>query len=201
NRLQFKYDEFSRLLEETDPLGRRTTYEYHHLTTLVTQVSYPDGSTWRARYDDKGNLLAEFDALGQMTEYLNSDDGLPHTIIDATYKSKYLWWNTLAQVERYQDCSGKSTYYRYDERQHLVAVTDALNQTTTLARKPDGEVLRISHPDGTTESFTYNVYGQVLSHTDGKGQTTRLMRTARGLPSSRQDAKGQRVRYEYDKAA
>ena len=200
NRLQFKYDEFSRLLEETDPLGRKTTYEYHHLTTLVTQVSYPDGSTWRARYDDKGNLLAEFDALGQMTEYLNSDDGLPHTIIDATYKSKYLWWNTLAQVERYQDCSGKSTWYRYDERQHLVAVTDALNQTTTLERKPDGEVLRISHPDGTAESFTYNVYGQVLSHTDGKGQTTRLMRTARGLPSSRQDAKGQRVRYEYDKA-
>ncbi len=62
----------------------------------MTQASYPDGSTWRARYDDKGNLLAEFDALGQMTEYLNSDDGLPHTIIDATYKSKYLWWNTLA---------------------------------------------------------------------------------------------------------
>lgn len=84
--------------------------------------------------------------------------------------------------------------------QHLVAVTDALNQTTTLERKPDGEVQRISHPDGTTETFTYNVYGQVLSHTDGKGQTTRLMRTARGLPSSRQDAKGQRVRYEYDKA-
>ncbi len=49
--------------------------------------------------------------------------------------------------------------------------------------------------------LTYNVYGQVLSHTDGKGQTTRLMRTARGLPSSRQDAMGQRVRYEYDKAA
>ncbi|WDY60294.1 RHS repeat-associated core domain-containing protein [Pseudomonas sp. PSKL.D1] len=200
NRLQFKYDEFARLLEETDPLGRKIAYEYHHLTTLVTQVTYPGGSTWQASYDDKGNLLAETDALGQMTEYLNSDDGLPHTIIDATYKSKYLWWNTLAQVERYQDCSGKSTYYRYDDRQHLVAVTDALNQTTTLERKPDGEVLRISHPDGTAETFSYNVYGQVLSHTDGKGQTTRLLRTARGLPSSRQDAKGQRVRYEYDKA-
>ena len=198
NRLQFKYDEYARLLEETDPLGRKTAYEYHHLTTLVTKVSYPDGSTWQARYDDKGNLLAETDALGHLTEYLNGDDGLPHTIIDATYKSKYLWWNTLAQVERYQDCSGKSTYYRYDDRQHLVAVTDALDQTTTLERKPDGEVLRIHHPDGTSESFTYNVYGQVLSHSDGKGQTTRLLRTARGLPSSRQDAKGQRIRYEYD---
>jgi len=40
----------------------------------------------------------------------------------------------------------------------------------------------------------------VLTHTDGKGQTTRLLRTARGLPSSRQDAKGQQIRYEYDKA-
>ncbi|MCI0915354.1 RHS domain-containing protein [Pseudomonas putida] len=160
----------------------------------------PDGSTWQARYDDKGNLLAEIDALGQMTEYLNGDDGLPHTIIDATYKSKHLWWNTLAQVERYQDCSGKNTYYRYDERHHLVAVTDALNQTTMLERKPDGEVVKIDHPDGTAETFTYNVYGQVLTHTDGKGQTTRLLRTARGLPSSRQDAKGQQVRYEYDKA-
>ncbi|WP_422418950.1 RHS repeat-associated core domain-containing protein [Pseudomonas sp. GZD-222] len=200
NRLQFKYDEFARLLEETDPLGRTIGYDYHHLTTLVTKVGYPDGSTWQARYDDKGNLLAEIDALGQSTEYLNSDDGLPHTIIDANHKSKYLWWNTQAQVERYQDCSGKSTCYRYDERQYLVAVTDALQQTTTLERKPDGEVLRINHPDGTAENFTYNVYGQVLSHADGKGQITRLQRTARGLPSSRQDAKGQQIRYEYDKA-
>jgi len=48
-------------------------------------------------------------------------------------------------------------------------------------------VLRIHHPDGTAESFTYNALGQVLTHTDGKGQTTRLQRTSRGLPSRRQD--------------
>ncbi|MDH0747883.1 DUF6531 domain-containing protein, partial [Pseudomonas sp. GD03842] len=200
NRLQFKYDEYSRLLEETDPLGRSVKYTYHHLTTKVTSISYPDGSVWQTRYDSKGNLIAETDPLGHTTEYLNSDDGLPHTIIDATHKSKYLWWNSLAQVERFQDCSGKSTFYTYDDRAHLVAVTDALKQTTKLERKPDGEVLRIDHPDGTAESFTYNTLGQVLTHTDGKGQTTRLLRTARGLPSSRQDAKGQRIRYEYDKA-
>uniref|UniRef100_UPI0021D9D696 DUF6531 domain-containing protein n=1 Tax=Pseudomonas sp. RIT-PI-S TaxID=3035295 RepID=UPI0021D9D696 len=200
NRLRFTYDEYARLLEEVDPLGRAIRYRYHHLTTLVTSIAYPDGSVWKATYDAKGNLIAETDALGHTTEYLNGDDGLPHTIIDATGKSKYLWWNTLAQVERFQDCSGKSTCYRYDDRQHLIAVTDALHQTTTLARKPDGEVLRIEHPDGTAETFTYNPLGQVLTHTDGKGQTTRLLRTARGLPASRQDAKGQRIRYEYDKA-
>ncbi|MDF5776478.1 RHS repeat-associated core domain-containing protein [Pseudomonas syringae] len=200
NQLAFEYDEFARLLKETDPLGRSIRYQYHHLTTLITQVDYPDGSTWKANYDAKGNLVAEIDALGHKTEYLNGEDGLPHTIVDPTLKSKYLWWNNLAQVQRFQDCSGKSTYYRYDERHHLVAVTDALNNTTTLERKPDGEVLRINHPDGTSETFTYNELGQVLTHTDGKGQTTQLLRNGRGLPKWRQDAKGQTITYEYDKA-
>jgi YD repeat-containing protein len=193
NRLALKYDDFARLIEETDPLGRTISYKHHFATPLVTETRFPDGSVWQARYDDKGNLITEIDPLGHKTEYLNSEDGLPHTIIDATYKSKYLWWNAYAQVERFQDCSGKSTHYRYDDRQHLVAVTDALNQTTSLERKPDGEVLRIQHPDGTSESFTYNTLGQVLTHTDGKGQTTRLQRTSRGLPSSRQDAKALRL--------
>ncbi|WP_424823448.1 hypothetical protein, partial [Pseudomonas viridiflava] len=92
NTLAFAYDELSRLTEETDPLGRTTRYRHHYKTTLVTQVDYPDGSTWRARYDAKGNLVAELDALGHKTEYLNGDDGLPHTIVDPTLKSKYLWW-------------------------------------------------------------------------------------------------------------
>ncbi|MFJ4054302.1 RHS repeat-associated core domain-containing protein [Pseudomonas sp. NPDC089743] len=200
NHLALKYDDFGRLVEETDPLGRKISYKHHLATPLVTETRFPDGSIWKSRYDSKGNLIAEIDPLGHKTEYLNGEDGLPHTIIDATFKSKYLWWNAYAQVERFEDCSGKSTYYRYDERQHLIAVTDALNQTTTLERKPDGEVLRICHPDGTAESFTYNALGQVLTHTDGKGQITRLQRTSRGLPSSRQDAKGQFIRYEYDKA-
>ncbi|RML94965.1 YD repeat-containing protein, partial [Pseudomonas amygdali pv. eriobotryae] len=59
NQLAFEYDEFARLLKETDPLGRSIRYQYHHLTTLITQVDYPDGSTWKARYDAKGNLVAE----------------------------------------------------------------------------------------------------------------------------------------------
>ncbi len=78
--------------------------------------------------------------------------------------------------------------------------SNALDLICEYRWQPDGEVLRIHHPDGTAESFTYNALGQVLTHTDGKGQTTRLQRTSRGLPSSRQDAKGQWIRYEYDKA-
>ncbi|WDY57004.1 RHS repeat-associated core domain-containing protein [Pseudomonas sp. PSKL.D1] len=200
NLLALKYDELSRLVEETDPLGRSIRYQYHRGTPLISETRFPDGSVWQARYDAQGNLITEIDPLGNKTQYLNRDDGLPHTVIDSNFKSRYLWWNAYAQVERFEDCSGKRTHYQYDDRHHLVAVTDALNHTTTLQRKPDGEVLRIDHPDGTAEAFTYNALGQVLTHTDGKGQTTRLQRTSRGLPGSRQDANGEWVRYEYDHA-
>ncbi|EPN29755.1 Rhs family protein, partial [Pseudomonas syringae pv. actinidiae ICMP 18807] len=43
------------------------------------------------------------------------------------------------------------------------------------------------------ESFAYNALGQVVSHTNGKGQITRLSRNARGLPTRREDAKGKAV--------
>ncbi|MEB3900376.1 YD repeat-containing protein [Pseudomonas putida] len=32
NKLAFKYDEYARLLEEIDPLGRKIAYEYHQFT-------------------------------------------------------------------------------------------------------------------------------------------------------------------------
>ncbi|AKA85922.1 RHS repeat-associated core domain-containing protein [Pseudomonas synxantha] len=199
-RLAFQYDEYSRLIAETDPLGRTTEYRYHFNTPLVTRVRAPDGGTWQADYDRAGNLICETDAVGQVTRYANGDDGLPHTITDPLHKTKTLSWNAFAQLTRYQDCSGKVTTYRYDDRQHLIAVTDALSQATQFQCTAQGEVLRIEHPDGSAESFEYNPLGQVMAHTDGAGHVTRLHRNARGLPTQRRSAEGQRTHYEYDKA-
>ncbi|PIO91205.1 hypothetical protein CBI55_25800 [Pseudomonas syringae] len=150
NQLAFEYDEFARLLKETDPLGRSIRYQYHHLTTLITQVDYPDGSTWKANYDAKGNLVAEIDALGHKTEYLNGEDGLLHTIVDPTLKSKYLWWNSLAQVVRFQDCSGsyvEHAYnpihrrYEYDPAGELSRTLDKLRGETQYEYEANGQLL------------------------------------------------------------
>ncbi|MFH7468111.1 sugar-binding protein, partial [Pseudomonas syringae pv. tagetis] len=61
-------------------------------------------------------------------------------------------------------------------------------------------MLRIYPPDGSRESFTYIANGQVLTHTNGKDQTTHLARNARGLPIRRHDPKGMIVGYQYYKA-
>ncbi|WP_457791323.1 hypothetical protein [Pseudomonas syringae] len=164
-----KYDHLSRLVEETDPLGRRITCKHHLATTLVTQTTYPDGSTWKARYDSRGNLLIETDSGSPQDRIPPAAKTACHTPSSMRPTSP----NTCGGTAWHKWCAsrtapGKDTHYRYDDRGHLIAVTDALNTTTTLERKPDGEVLRINHPDGTSENFTYNALGQVVSHTNGQ---------------------------------
>nr|WP_110638260.1 RHS repeat domain-containing protein [Pseudomonas sp. CC120222-01a] len=48
NHLAFKYDEFCRLIEETDPLGLQIRYQHHLATPLVTETRFPDGSVWHS---------------------------------------------------------------------------------------------------------------------------------------------------------
>ncbi|MCX2890615.1 DUF6531 domain-containing protein [Pseudomonas sp. DCB_BI] len=200
NTLKLVYDDLSRLVEETDPLGRSTRYAYHLDTSLLTAIERPDGSREQWIYDRSGILLESIDPLGQTTRYLNTDDGLPHTRYDPQGNITHLTWSALGQVLQHQDCSGQRTRYDYDERLHLVGITDALEQTLRLIRQPGGEILRIEQPDGSCDVYGYNALGQVTSHTNGDGRTTYLERTARGLPKRRKDARGQQVHYQYDDA-
>ncbi|WP_285426619.1 hypothetical protein [Pseudomonas sp. efr-133-TYG-103a] len=57
--------DFSRLIEEANPLGRTTTYKHHLGTTLITETTFPDRVVWQARYDVDGNSIAGTAALGR----------------------------------------------------------------------------------------------------------------------------------------
>lgn len=198
--VSLKYDELSRLIEETDQIGRKFSYSYYKETELKTETVFPDGATWKAAYDEKGTLLFETDPIGNTTQYYNTEDGLPYAIIDALDKRKEIVWNKYGQVERYQDCSNKVTQYQYDQYLHLTSITNALGETTNFERKPQGEITCLTHADSIKETFTYNAMGQLLSHADGKGHTIYLSRNPRGLLIKRYDPKDQTITYQYDVA-
>lgn len=198
NKLTFNYDKYSRLIEETDPLGRKVSYQYHHETNQQKKIIYPDGSAWQAEYDDKDCLVLQIDPLQNTTYYYNTEDGVPYAIVDPQQKRNTILWNHFAQVERYTDCSNKVTQYSYNQHLNLASITNALGETIQLERKPQGEITKLIHADGITETFTYNAMGQLLSHADGKGQTTYLSRNPRGLLTKRFDPKDQTIIYQYD---
>jgi RHS repeat-associated protein len=74
---------------------------------------------------------------------------------------------------------GHSTHYQYDNA---------------------GQLSQITHADGTTEQFHYDVEGNLIRHQDGMGHLTRYHYNGHNLPIERIDANGQRLQYEYDNA-
>jgi RHS repeat-associated protein len=72
-------------------------------------------------------------------------------------------------------------YYPY-------SVTDEGGHTTVFLRDVNKRVIQINYPDGATESFTYNSFGQVLTHLLKTGGTETFSYDARGLPQTYRDA-------------
>lgn len=76
------------------------------------------------------------------------------------------------------DGLGRTTQYAYtaNGQGFLSSITDPLAHTTTYTRTAQGNILSVTHPDGSTESWTRDSLDLPLSHTDELGHTTTVTR-------------------------
>lgn len=194
------YDSAKRIVREVDPLGRATTMGYDGNSLRVNQLTLPDGSHWRARYDYLGRLLLTTDPLGRHDTYEYGADLNPRPIahVDARGGQQRMEWNQRGQLVAYTDCSGKTTHYEYDADGYLAGITDALGQATHYERRRTGEVTRITLPDGSTEEFRYDAAGLLLEQRRGGVQTRRWVRNPRGQVLDAVDPANRHLRYRYD---
>ena len=91
---------------------------------------------------------------------------------------------------------------------YLCYSTDDAGHATTYTRDANKRVIRIDYPDpnGSYETFTYNNFGQVLTHRLPSGGTESFTYDSRGLKTSYRDAEHQdttafpnpTMRYHYD---
>ncbi len=136
----------------TDPLGHVTLYAYDPMNRLVDTV-YPDGTGETTDYDAMGRVLAKTDPLSHSTEYR---------------------YDSLGELTKVIDPLGHTTLYAYTEQGERRSQQDANQHQTTFridafTGRDIGRVL----PDGSTETRTNDVAGQVLTRTDFLGRTTR----------------------------
>ena len=157
----------------------------------------------RAYFDNNfGMLESTTDALGHTTRY------------ERTWDFGILKKTTLP------DGSSRALAFTDDRKPfHLASETDALGRITRYQRDPNGLPTRIDHPDGSYETFTYNTFGQPLthrlrnggtesfsyspdglrlSHTDPMGGVTTFTHDATGRLASRTDPLGRTTTYSYN---
>ncbi len=178
--------------KETRADGKTRTFTYDTNTPPLL-VSWTDfkGNPASQTYDTNGyvNALADFNnhttnftknnfTGGLLTKTFPSTPGdtppgTPRGVVIYTYGS--------ASCADANNRDANNPYY-------VCTATDEGGHVTSYTRDTARRITQVSYPDGGSESFQYNSFGQITSHTMRAGGLETFEYDARGLPQKYRDA-------------
>jgi YD repeat-containing protein len=168
--------------------GTQPTRTFTYTGYKLTSETDFRGVTASQTYNSNGYVVAVTDRRGKTTDF--TVNALNGAVLTATFPSTpgdtppntprgvvtttFGWASCPDPNNR----DANNPYYPY-------SVTDEGNHTIIFTRDSSKRVTSISYPDGGSESFTYNTFGQVLTH----------VLTTGGTESFTYDASGSKLTY------
>ncbi len=200
---QFEYNSVGNATKAIDPLGReisirygpndvdlvevrqtragqnellaRATYNAQHLPLTLTDAA---GQTTRLGYNARGQILAATNALGHVTTFAYDPGGY------------------LLAVDGPLPGTNDTSRFTYDSVGHLRTATDVDGYTLTFDYDGLERLTRVTYPDTTYESITYNRLDPELFR-DRAGRETRLSYDSLRQLAAVQDPLGRVTRYNW----
>lgn len=172
----FSYDPSGRLIQEVNPIGAVTHYEYDALGQVITTTNALGYQTIN-QYDPVGNLLQVRNERGYATTY--------------TYDAN-------DRVTTKTDPLGHQFTNEYDAGGRLITSTDPLSQTTTYEYDAMGNQTAVTNPLGHTATTQYDVLNRPYQRTDAMGNITLTGYDDMGHVISETNALGYTRIYTYD---
>jgi YD repeat-containing protein len=189
---------------------RITTQQYDRANRLISETA-PDGSQMRYTYDAAGNKLTEtqfantsaprilsytYDADNRLTAFTDVDASVTTFTYDAAN-------NKLSQTitSTSDPNSQRKTTYAYDENNRLVATTfdpSGLDIVQSTVYDHLGNVVSKTDGNGNTSTFAYDLNNRQISQTDALGNTATVTYDRVGNKIATTDARGQTTNYVYD---
>ncbi len=216
--LRSAYNALGQVIEEADPLGRKTSYVFDALGRLTT-TSYADGLNEAQTYDAEGRVLTATDRAGRVTSYAYDPEGRlllttypDGSTVQRSYDANGRLLTTTDErgsVTRFEydaagrrtaiiDPLGHRTTFGFDTAGNLTTVTDANGHTAQTTYDAAGLPIQVTHPDGTTTKTSYDALGRRLSMTDEVGRVTEFQYDSLGRLVAVVDALDQVTRYSFD---
>jgi RHS repeat-associated protein len=205
NTTTLSYSEAGRLETITDAAGRKLTLAYNS-EGRVESVKDPMGHT--AKYTYEGNNLAsvtepgeasprwqfKYDGSHQLTEEVDGRGGKTANEYNASHQvvSQTDPLGRILSFEYHTEAEGHSTNITNHSTGAVTKeIFDAVNELTATTHG-------YGTASATTEAFTYDGLGDMLSRINGDGYTTSYTYDASGNRTSEQDADGDEARWTYD---
>jgi RHS repeat-associated protein len=176
------FDAQGRVLSQTAAGSNITTLAY---ASLVTTITDPLGRTNVHTYTATGEFSALTDETG-LTLTLGNDANRRRTsVTDRLGQTTFIGYHALSgKPAAITNADGTVTAFTYASR--------AVNGITFY------DLAQVSYPDGTSESFTYDAVGNVLTRTDRAGKVFMFTYNARGQPLTAQNPLGGVTTFAYD---
>ncbi|GAA5039764.1 hypothetical protein GCM10025738_30750 [Microbacterium fluvii] len=197
-RTENVYDDVDRVISQSDPLERITTFTYDYSGTVTT---WPDGSQTIDRY--AGGMLIEqvltagtdaeaitqytYNELNLLSSVLGPEDGLTTYTYDEDGRR-------LSQ----SDALGRESTWTYGTALSPLTFTDPEGGTTTSTYNEAGHPLTITSPGGAEQSWTYNSDGTVATYETATGATTVYDYDSAGRNTSVVDAELRETSFSYN---
>jgi RHS repeat-associated protein len=213
--MHFEYEN-GFITEVRDDFGRSVLYEYDENNRPVIFTN-ADGYTLEFTYDREGNLteVRNFNGdiymrnrfiSGQVVEQYLPDQG-----------TSFLSYNPIARTTTWTNAVGEVFIFHYDNNYqitsveerfggmqqvfdggHLISSTCQLGYTTHYEYDNNGNVILVTYPDGTQESFEYNSLRLPVRITHRDGVIETFIYDTRGNLTSWTDRGGNTRTFEYD---
>lgn len=192
----------------------RTVNHYNGWGRLVQKDVYDDSQAFAYslfwEYNDYGNVIKETDAIGQTISRRFDSNG--NKVYEQgprpTFYQEFAYdqMNRLVQTKKFEGGKVYETFNAYDPKGNRITATDISGNETQFEYDALGRIVKETLPPALDENkkiyypekkYTYDLFGNVTSYTDPKGQTEKAKYTIKGKPYFKQYPDGSKERFEY----
>ena len=200
---QFEYNSLGNQTRTVDPLGRTLTFIYETNQIDLKEVRQTRAGQnellFAATYNTQHLPLSTTDAAGQITAFTYNSRGQVLTAINPRGEQETFVYDAngyLTAIDGPLPGTSDTTRFTYDPIGRLQTATDLDGYTVSFAYDDLDRLTRITYPDSTYESISYNLLDPEIL-TDRAGRATRLRYDSLRQLTAVQDALGRVTRYQW----
>jgi RHS repeat-associated protein len=194
------FDEFNRVITQTDAAAETLAVAYATPSKGVTTVTDPETNTWRFYFDRYGRTTDKVDPLGRVFAARYDADGNLQQRINPDGETWTFAYDARGNTTSESDPLGNPTSYTYNPLRQPLTVTDARGNVWTNVYDSLGNLTSSTDPDNKTTTYTYDSRGNVTSATNPLNQTTSYTYDTANNRTSMTDARNQTWTWTYDAA-
>ncbi|MCQ9165548.1 FG-GAP-like repeat-containing protein [Arthrobacter sp. STN4] len=168
----------------TDANNRTSTTSYNAADQPVSSKA-PDGTTTTTDYTPDGHVADTIDGAGHKTSYSYDGQGRQVTTTDPNNRTTTITYDPAGLETSLKTAKGVTTTYAYtpDGQETSATYSDSTPAVSNISYDPDGHELAMTDATGTS-TLAYDSFGELLSHTNGAGDTVSYSYDANGNQTS-----------------